>query len=345
MTEAPDIDLERLAAANPVSGSELRADERASDRASLRRSAIRSSRRARPSRPGLRIGGAIAGLAAVGGLAAALVISPGGASHPGFAAAAVKVAEANPRLLVTAPAWHVTEADNFTATDGDMYFSDGSHELELNWQPAKGYDSTIRDRLATVDRHPASVKVLGMNALVFAYSPTDLATYLEPQGSVFVEIRGDLGSRQAYLNAVQSLRSVDVESWLAAMPASVVQPDDRNATIDSMMADIPAPPGLNLDPIRNQAGVLSRYQLGAAVTDAVTCGWLERWDEAQASGDVQEADQAVKAMATSHSWAILQEMQQTGYLPHILWEFADGIANGHLDRSNANSALECNLKP
>jgi hypothetical protein len=158
---------------------------------------------------------------------------------------------------------------------------------------------------------------------------------------VFVEIRGDVGSRQAYLDVIDSLKSVDVDTWLAAMPPSVVKPEDRSATIDSMLSDIPVPPGLNLDQIRNDPGVLDRYQLGAAVTGAVACGWLARWDAAQASGDEQEANQAVRAMDSSRHWAILHEMTKSGAWSPVLWQFADQLDHGRLDRGNAASGLGC----
>jgi hypothetical protein len=59
-----------------------------------------------------------ASLACAAVLAAVLVFSgssidSGPGAHPGFADAAVKVAEANPRLLITAPGWRIVEARSF----------------------------------------------------------------------------------------------------------------------------------------------------------------------------------------------------------------------------------------
>ena len=71
---------------------------------------------------------ACAGLACAGAVALAVLLAgtPGGGSQPEFAAAALEVAEANPRLLVTEPGWSVIGAEQFKPDEGSIFFSDGA---------------------------------------------------------------------------------------------------------------------------------------------------------------------------------------------------------------------------
>jgi hypothetical protein len=56
--------------------------------------------------------------------------------QPAFADAAVRVAEANPRLLVTASGWSVKHAYGFEVDSGSMIFGNGTHHLTIDWYPA-----------------------------------------------------------------------------------------------------------------------------------------------------------------------------------------------------------------
>jgi hypothetical protein len=296
--------------------------------------------------PTPRAAAALAGLVAVAVISFAAIGSPGGDNRPTFAAAAIRIAEANPRLLVTAPGWYVTRADEFTAESGEMTFSDGGHELDVNWQPADEYDGYFRDRAA--DGGPQTeIDLLGQRATMFRYAGTsDFTTLLRPQGKSFVEIRADgLGSADAYMALVQSLEPTDVETWLAAMPASVVQPTDRAATVEAMLRGIPLPPGFGVAKLESGGTASDRYQLGAKVTGAVACDWLDRWTAALAAGDAAGAEEARQAMATSPGWPILLEMEKQGDYPNVLWDYADDLKGGGGFGPNTNgnysAALGC----
>jgi hypothetical protein len=67
------------------------------------------------------VGGASA-VAAAGALVVALLVG-GGTSRLEFAEAAVKVAEANSRLLIGEPGWRVVRAAELTVDDGEMTFT------------------------------------------------------------------------------------------------------------------------------------------------------------------------------------------------------------------------------
>jgi DNA-directed RNA polymerase specialized sigma24 family protein len=64
------------------------------------------------------------------------------------------------------------------------------------------------------------------------------------------------------------------------------------------------------------------------VTGAVGCTWLERWVAARRAGDAAGVRQAVAALATSHHWRVLQEMQADGAWPQVFWDHADAAADG-----------------
>lgn len=216
-----------------------------------------------PARPGIfsRHRGAslsLGGLACVAVIAALIILSGGPVNsvrdggHPTFAAAAVKVAEANPRLLITAPGWSIVHARSFEVDTGDLTYKDDEHPLygprglSLTWYPASFY----RERLHE-DGHacchvsgPVTSTLLGQKATTFAYpgQHPNFTTILSPQGNVFIELSGSLGSKREYEGLLRSLRSVDVDTWLSAMPAEVIRPAARSAAIAQTLRGIPVPP-------------------------------------------------------------------------------------------------------
>ncbi len=274
----------------------------------------------------VRVGALLTAAATVAVLVLLGIGSGGDPSKPQFAAAAIRVAQANPRLLVTLPGWEVVRADEFEVDSGEMAFSDGEHQLTVTWYPARYYESYYRDR-TWVDKDPTTFELLGQDTRTVAYSDREFATMLPPDGEVFVELRADL-AYDDYRELVESLQPADVETWLSAMPPSVVQPTDRAATVDTMLEDVPLPPSIDVASLENDESVLSRYQLGARVTGAVACAWLDRWVKATDSGDRADAQEAGDAMATSRQWAILQEMTKEGAWSQVLWEYADAIGTG-----------------
>ena len=276
-------------------------------------------------RSGRRVGiQAVAVVAVVAALIAAVTLigngGVGGDQHPTFAAAAIKVAKANPRLLETESGWSVTRADDFTTTQGEMAFGNGPYELELFWSPAAQYRSYLRDRAADSSGH-SDMEFLGRPATIFRYDDTatgspDFTTIVAPEGKTFIEIRGDaLGSEDAYLRLLHGLQPTDVNSWLSAMPPSVVQPNDRAGTVDEMLRGIPLPPGFDVKALKRGDIVSDRYQLGAQVAGSVACAWLDRWTAAARSGNGPKLRQARAAMATSRDWPILREMNSQGDYP------------------------------
>jgi hypothetical protein len=276
------------------------------------------------------------GLAAVAAIAALLVVggwlNGSGNGRPEFAAAAIRVAEANPRLLVTKPGWKIVRADEFEPDSGELTFSDGSRSFEIHWYPARLYEQYLRDR-ADVSR-PEEGSLLGHRATTVEYSPEEYATMLSPQGQVFIEVRGRLGSRPPYDKILHSLRPVDVEAWLEAMPPSTVRPEARAKAVDQMLRGIPVPPGFDAAVLRSEDSIADHSSLAVKVGNAVACSWVESWIVARAAGDGAAVRQAVDAMAGSANWPIVRQTK-------VPWFTNYGVVTremraGHLNRSPAS---------
>lgn len=246
-----------------------------------------------------------------------------------FTLAARQVAEANPRLLVDAPGWRISHVDEFDSTQGEMSFTRGAAELQVSWRRADQYATYVADR-ADVGRARA-VSVLGQPGRMYAYSPQDFTVILPVQGAVFLELRGGVGDRPAFLRLLDRLRAVDVDTWLSALPASVVKAEDQERVAEQMLSDVPLPP--RLDTSRLSDGDTSDYyHVGARVTGLVTCAWVADWSDARTSGNREEMRRAAAALSSSHRWDVLRRMDAEGDWPEVVWEIADEVAAGSLPR-------------
>lgn len=342
----PRIDsLATMAAANPVSTAGLAAEiddtdlERALERAVAlgrddeskdRRQAVSSSKGGRRAALGLGLGftaaAAIAALLIAGGW-----LGGSGNGRPEFAAAAIRVAEANPRLLVTQPGWKIVRADEFEPDSGELTFSDGSRHFDIRWYRARLYRQYVRDR-ADVSS-PEQGVLLGHRATTVEYTHGEYATMLSPQGRVFIEVRGQLGSKRAYDEILHSLRPVDVETWLDAMPPSTVRPEARAKAVEQMLRGIPVPPGFDPATLQEEDSISDRSSLAVKVGNAVACGWAETWIAARSAGDQAGARQAVEAMAHSADWPIVRETGVPWFTNYAV--VTRQMRAGHLNRSPA----------
>jgi hypothetical protein len=242
-----------------------------------------------------------------------------------FSTAAQRVAADNPRLLVDAPGWKVTHIEEFEATDGEMRFGNGRRELQVNWRPAEQHREYVDDRRDA--SRPQPVRVLAMKAQLFTYSPGDFTVIAPVQGRVFLELRGGVGDRAAFLKLLDRLRTVGTETWLAAMPPSVVRPTDEADVAARMLADVPVPAGFDTSTLPS-GGTNDYYQYGARVTGQVTCAWIADWREARSHGDRAEVRRAADALSSSHRWKVLKRMDAEGDYPEVVWEIADQVAAG-----------------
>lgn len=276
------------------------------------------------------------GFAAVAAIAALLVaggwLNGAGDGRPEFAAAAIRVAEANPRLLVSEPGWKIVRADEFEPDSGELTFSNGSRHFEIHWYPARRYKQYLRDR-ADVSR-PEWGSLLGHRTSTVDYSPEEYATMLSPQGKVFIEVRGRLGSKRAYNEILDSLRPVDVETWLDAMPPSTVRPEARAKAVKQMLRGIPLPPGFDATALQSEDSISDHSSLAVKVGNAVACGWAESWIAARSAGDQVAAQRAVDAMAGSADWPIVRETKVPWFTNYKV--VTGEMRAGHLNRNPAS---------
>jgi hypothetical protein len=241
-----------------------------------------------------------------------------------WAAPLVKIAEGAPRFLVTEEGWKVVRADEFSGEIGEMTFANGTSELDLSWVPAAKHDAVVEDREQGAEAS-WKITIAGQDAVLFQYEGTTDFTAHWRDGDHSLQLRGVFPSVDDYRAVAASLEPVDVDTWLSAMPESVVRPTARAASVEAMLADIPVHPRVDVERLKSSGRVSDRYQLGAAVTGAVACAWLEQWVDATAKGDEAPAQEAVDAMATSHDWAILLEMDEEGDWPEAIWQYTDAM--------------------
>jgi len=259
-----------------------------------------------------------------------------------FAAAAVRVARVNPRVLVTAPGWTVRSVEGFEPTSGEMTFQLGpdrkrtevdiagssvvndAPRLEVDWYPADQYESYRADRA----REPGlqHLTLFGVRAQMISYTAHDHAVMLPPQGKVFLELRGNTGNAAAFKRFLSdSVEQVDIATWLAAMPPSVVTAGNLASSVKQALTGIPLPPGF--DPSSLDRGLaLDSYQFGARLAGMVACGWIAEWTRAEDAGDDAAATRAVTALASSHDWKLLRDMDAEGDYPEVVWQYADALS-------------------
>jgi hypothetical protein len=230
-----------------------------------------------------------------------------------------------PLLLITQPGWRMTYADQYGSDEfGEMRFTDGTSEIGLHWQARKYHEDYVADRRREAEAE-WQIAIADQEAVLFQYEGTTDFTAMWVDGNRAFELRGVFPDVDAYRTVAATLETVDQGTWLAALPQRVVPPEDRAAVVDEMLADIPLHPDVDVARLKNSDSVSDRYQLGAHVTGAVACEWVEQWVEAKASGNAGSQREATEAMATSRDWAILKEMDRDGGYPDSIWDYADAM--------------------
>jgi hypothetical protein len=219
---------------------------------------------------------------------------------------------------------------------------------------------------------PVTSTLLGQPATSFHYpgQRPNFATVLAPQGNVFVALGGTLGSKREYAAVLHSLRSVDVDTWLDAMPPEVIRPSARSAAIAQLLRGVPVPPGFDASAqhfratpapagaaLQSESALTDRFMLGKSLTGAVACGWIQHWLSATRAGDGGAAREAVDALGTAPQWPVLLQMvREKGYRGSALPAHGQGwpseiltaareIASGHLRRKPAVTTIYVKGQP
>ena len=236
-------------------------------------------------------------------------------------------------VVLDAPGWQVTSA-YVDATTGEVSWERGDESLEVTWYSADSYDGYVEDRrhITTEPRDGEPVEVLGLGGLLWDYSKRDHTVIREVEGERWYEFRGSGMGRADFLALLEELQATDQAGFDAAMPASFVSDSERRAQIDTILDEIEQAAGTALPAGLDRASVTSGqsdpYQLGADVTRAVTCAWIEEFDAARARGDDAAAQLAVDAMATAREWPVLDRMTSRGEWSQGIWAMADRMAAG-----------------
>ena len=276
-----------------------------------------------------RVAGALAGIALAAGIWLGVDFDQGQGPDGGtaYAAALIRFAEDNPRLLVSEPGWSVVGANEFAPDYGGMYFSNGTEDVELTWTPASHYESTFRDRSDTDLGAPQEINVPVGAATIFHLGGTEYTALLTPSDGTYVEVRGDLGGFDRFVSLIGSLRPTDVDSWLAALPRSIVRSADRELVVEEMLEGTPVPSGFDVDELTRDTGLITPLpQLRFEVAGRVACGWLDQWmGRGQASG-VRQAE-AREVLDSAAAWPIMAELPSADY---ILNYTEDGLGSSGL---------------
>ncbi|GAA3827405.1 hypothetical protein [Nocardioides panacisoli] len=225
--------------------------------------------------------------------------------------------------VLQAPGWQLVNADSVDEGGGEISYQSGDETLDIDWRPADQYDSYLTDRqdIGKAEK----VTVLGKPSLLWAYSAEDHTVIRPVVGDFMLEFRGSGMDEAAYRSLLGHLLAIDPADLDSYLPDSFVTDDERPDVIAQMLAPIPVPDGFDKD---IQSDEIERYQLGAQVTGAVTCAWLDEYVAAKQDGDKAAMQQAVDAMATSRDWPILKEMRPEGGWSQVIWQFADELAAG-----------------
>ncbi|MGZ4183003.1 MAG: hypothetical protein ACXVUL_20255 [Solirubrobacteraceae bacterium] len=289
-------------------------------------------------------------------IAALLALVPSGRHDdggpaPAFAAELVRFANASPLVLLDAPGWHVVYANEESRTDGELDYVRGpatvsglpkgavgrrpstfaGRSSQLAWRSGP-LSMWVRDRATSSSLH-TTARVLGTTAQVFQYSGTRrylAVTALWRYEGRVMEFGAPVTSMAMFKAELRALRRVGPDTWLRALPPSVVKTAARTATIGRMLVGIPLPPGFGVSQIRGGALIKDRYQLGTAVTGTIACTWFADWSRARERGDARAVKQAIDAMATAPRWPVLLEMRRRGAWPDVLIGYAKAMRSGRM---------------
>jgi len=239
--------------------------------------------------------------------------------------------------VIDAPGWvatHVSAEDS----GSEVRYEKGRAELEINRYPAATHASYVEDREHIVDP-PAPgepVEVLGRAGQMWAYSPNDRTVITDVVDGSWFELRGSLMTLAELRTVLESIRLADREDFEASLPDPFVTDAERGGAVKEMLqgiedaTSVPFPggalPGFGAGQLKDQ----DPYALGVDVAGTYACAWFEELEAATAAVDDARTAEAERVLGTSHNWPVLQDLDETGDYPEMVWQLADEAAQGRL---------------
>ncbi|MGB5381030.1 MAG: hypothetical protein WBO25_08495 [Acidimicrobiia bacterium] len=269
-----------------------------------------------------------------------VLLLPSGGSSDVLAGEADPLAHAQgeyPHLLMDRPGWTVVRVHEQPSTAEYEYRSESEMagaDLSIDAGDQPRLDALITDRMASAS-DTFTTTMFGRPATMTRYEDSDDWAVMWLADDYVYELRAaPFGSKSEMESFAADLAPVEREAWVEALDGKVVLPEHQGKIVADMMQDVPLPPGFDTDRMSYDDGLglwgirlfVDRYQLGAHVTGAASCAWIEHWIDAKESGDAAGIADAAEAMATSHQWAILNEMESDGGHPEVVWMIADAMA-------------------
>ncbi|WP_408897991.1 hypothetical protein ACJ5H2_02525 [Nocardioides sp. R1-1] len=228
--------------------------------------------------------------------------------------------------VLDAPGWAVTYVTDDPKRGGELSYEYARDDrtLEIMWRRAKLHDSYVADRndIGT----PVEVDLLGRTSLMWAYDPSD-HTVIRPAGEEFsLEVRGSGMDEAAFREVLGQLQLIGRDELQQHLPDEAILDDERAAAIDEALTGIPLPPSLSRAHVLSTG--LTRYEVVADVTGAVTCAWIDEYVAARAAGDAAAAGAAQEALGTARDWPALRVIADEGGWSDAIWQYADIVVAG-----------------
>jgi hypothetical protein len=301
-----------------------------------RRAPLTAARMRRPLRLGLAVG-----CVAVIAVGAALALrGAGDTSQPAYAAEAVRIAEANRRLLPTEPGWEVSyihwEATDYGEVNFEREGGDGSsgEGLDIQWYPP--------DELQTRTRpHGKPIQIAGERGLEYSLGLGEFQAQLPVRDGSFVLLRGTADDEDAFRETLRSVVSTDVDTWLAAMPATVVKPAEQEAEIDRMLAGVTLPDDFDRTTVEPTGLPEDQTQLDDFVIRGAQCAWLDKWWYAQKAEDDTTAKRAAQEVIDAPRWPAVVDQGPKGALDNDFRFYAKRMEAGGVDKSVYDQEMNC----
>ena len=179
--------------------------------------------------------------------------------------------------------------------------------------PAVDVTWTLDDRNASWGTTPATVENIELLGAPATLRHTDdeitVAIVTLPRGSVEIRVSGlDTASADEVL---RELRVTDSTTFDAALPDSVVTPDERADVIGELAMGIPLASEIGFDDLTGLRVYSDRGQLAGLVVSRAVCFWSDRWFTARESEDGGAENQATTALSGATSWPAVLEIGGT----------------------------------